>query len=379
VRNASRLATLLLLGSIACARQDGSPLPGTSFPAENIRRGSAIPLRPVAESPADLSFTAVDGLDVDSRGTIYVPDAYQQRVVVLGPDASFIRTFGRRGSGPGEFRAVARVQVLPGDSLLAYDPALARYSVYAPDSTRPAYTVNLGARLDGPSPYDVIRTHANTALVAYFRPPFAFLPGATFDARRDHVRVLEVDGTPRADVVRHPSRGFLVAGTSVTPDPFGSEGFVRLDSRDRLHYLWSDSVAVERYDLNGTRLGGFRIPNEASPVTRRDVADAVSELHPLDRARFEPVLRDSLPGRWPAVRQLLMDDRDRLWMQMGGSRGRPTEWAAFSSEGAYLESFVVPPGDQVLSIRGDGRVFATRLDDDDVPRVVLYRMTRPLR
>ena len=80
------------------------------------------------------------------------------------------------------------------------------------------------------------------------------------------------------------------------------------------------------------------MPYTAPAVSRADVSSAIAGLHPLDRPKFERVLRDSLPERWPAVRQVLVDDEDRLWMQLGGSASRETEWAAFSTEGAYLGS-----------------------------------------
>lgn len=370
-----RLRLILLLWLAACASRDDAAAAGATLPPEPERRRRAVPLRHVAESPADASFTAIEGLDVDSRGFIYVPDSYQQRVFVLGPDLAVVRTFGRRGSGPGEFRAIARVQALPGDSLLVYDPSQGRYTVFAADSARPAYTVNLGARLSGPSPYDVVRIPSNTGLVAYFRPQFAFLPGADFNSRRDQARLLEVDGTPRADLVTYPSRGFLVSETSVTPDPFGSEGFMRVDSRDRFYFVWSDSLAVEGYAPDGSRSGGFRVSYTAPAVTQADLSRAIAGLHPLDRPKFERVLRDSLPARWPAVRQVLVDDKDRLWMQLGGSASRETEWAAFTPEGRYLGSFLVSAAEPVLLIRA-GLVYTTRLDENDVPRVVVHRMAR---
>ena len=44
--------------------------------------------------PADLTF--------DPAGDVYVTDRYNHRIQVFSQNGTFLRTFGRHGSGPGE-------------------------------------------------------------------------------------------------------------------------------------------------------------------------------------------------------------------------------------------------------------------------------------
>ncbi|HEX6911595.1 MAG TPA: hypothetical protein VF142_14435, partial [Longimicrobium sp.] len=301
------------------------------------------------------------------------------RVVVLGPAGAVLRTVGRRGEGPGEYRMIRNVQALPGDSLLVYDPELARVTVYGPGAAEPAYTVALGGKLTRGVPFTLRRTSGNDAFLAVLRPGFAFGQGAQNTNRRERVLVLGLDGRERRELVDYPPAARLVAGTSIMQHPFGRDGFARLDSRDRLHFLWADSLAVTTYGLDGVHAGGFRHAYSPPPVTREDVADALAGRSARTRAQFEPVLADSTPDRWPVAREMLVDEQDRLWLSLGGPTREPTEWAAFSTDGDYLGSMVVPPGVEVRVIRGDGTVYAGRTDDDDVAHVVVYRMARPLR
>lgn len=143
--------------------------------------------------------------------------------------------------------------------------------------------------------------------------------------------------------------------------------------------LWTDTLGVQTYDLDGNRVGGFQIKYAPPAVARDDVADAVAGFPTEMRSMFESVLGDSTPARWPAVRQFLIDDRDRLWFAISGDVREDTEWAAFSTEGVYLGSVLVPRGSTALLIRADGTLYAERVDEDDVPQVVMYRMVRPLR
>src|ERR1700756_4472390 len=138
-RPALVLAGILLA---ACSARGGDD---PSLPRADARRRSAVAVTELAASGADAQLTQITALDGDSRGRTYVGDWLQHRVVVLGADGRVAQTIGREGAGPGEFRAIRDVQILPGDSLLVYDPVLARVSVFAPGSARVAYTVGLPA------------------------------------------------------------------------------------------------------------------------------------------------------------------------------------------------------------------------------------------
>lgn len=369
-------AALCLAGLTACGGPGSAADRSGSLPDVADRHRGAIGVTEVAGSDPSLGFTSITALDVDRQGRIYVGDFYQQKVTVLGPDGRHSRAFGGRGSGPGEFRSIRNLQVLPGDSVLVYDPGLVRVSVYAPGADRPAYVTNLAPNLPGAGPFHLWRTRVNDGYVALFRPMFMFMAGTAQPKREDAVRVLDLDGTPRGDrLLAFPSKSFLVASSSVTPNPFGREGLVGIDSEDRLHFLWNDSLRVRTLALSGEPAGGFAGRHTPPVVAPRDVEGELASMGENGRTTFERVLRDSVPERWPAVSALLVDDRDRIWTALNGPRGGPTEWVAFSTAGAYMGSVLVPQGVTVRLIRG-GRMYAERSDEDGVPHLVVLRLDR---
>lgn len=69
-------------------------------------------------------------LAVDSSGTIYAPVRRGQRVWVLQPDGTPLRTIGREGRGPGEFRSPTYVG-LNGDTLWVGDTDLGRLTLFS--------------------------------------------------------------------------------------------------------------------------------------------------------------------------------------------------------------------------------------------------------
>lgn len=362
---------MLTLANGGCARAQDT---AGALPETAQRRASAIAVREIARSRVDTLFQQVTGLDVDSRGRVYVGDWYAARVAVFDSAANLVGTVGRRGLGPGEFRSIRGVQVLPGDSVLVYDPSAARLSVFAPGETRPAYVVNVGAAA-GSVPFYIHRTRGNDAFLAMFRPMFR-----SDDTARamDRLRVLEPDGRPRGEPIRtYPARGFLRVGDrnsfAVAPDPFGREGLYALGANDRVHYLWSDSLAVETLDLRGRRTGGFSVRYRAPRVEAADVEAALEGMQPDMLRVFRPALEDSLPERWPAARGLLVDPEGWLWIGLSSPAGQPREWAVFTDGGRYLGSVFLPRRMELHAVRGQ-RLYGVEKDADDVPHVVIYRM-----
>lgn len=371
LRVGSVLAGLLAL-TAGCRSADAQ----TGLPSAEQRRRNAWPAAEVARSTADAELSQVTDLAVDSRGQIYVGDWYQQRVTVFSPNGGVVRTIGRKGAGPGEFESIRGVQILAGDSLMVYDPSQARVTVYAPGAARESYVVNLGPRLRGEPPFFLWRTRSNRGYVAFYRPAFMFTGGRTSTERMDSVVMLDLDGSPRGGgVLRFSSRSFLVASTSVTPNPFGRQGIVRLNPEDRIHFAWTGALAVETYDLQARRLGRFSTPYVPPRIRRADVAEGLEGMGAWGKRTFARVLRDSLPDRWPAVEEMLVDDRGRLWLSLAGPHERHVEWVLFSSDGRYQGSVLLPPEVELRLVQG-GKLYGTRTDDTGVPRIVTFQLSR---
>ena len=83
----------------------------------------------------DYAFGAVPVVALLSDGRIVVADGIARHLKFFQADGSYERTFGRAGSGPGEFGDLSGILVLPGDTLLVADWRNQRVSRIGPQGT----------------------------------------------------------------------------------------------------------------------------------------------------------------------------------------------------------------------------------------------------
>lgn len=337
-------------------------------------------LNPVllATSDSTVEFSQVTGIDVDSKGRIYAGDRLGE-IVVLEPNGHLVRRFGRMGGGPGEFQLVGMVHLLPDDSLYVFDGAALRATVYAPNSTRVAYTV----RFPEPSlsfPMDV-QPLRNGAIIAHFRRINGDFPGAEV-RRGDMVRMLNRDGSIRRDSVLLTGEPEVVELRNGSAHGFFSPRFARQplvewDSDGRIYSLWTDSAQVSVYDPTGRRtaafpistLGGERLLLGDATI---DSAAALNAGEGLTSRMLSEAFR-SRWQTWPLVEQMLVDDQSRVWIKPV-THDSIGDWFAFTAKGERVASFRLPQTVVPRLIRGD-RLYGVSRDSLDVESVVVYRLT----
>jgi hypothetical protein len=84
----------------------------------------------VMEGDAHYTFQNVVSVLPLSSGDLVVSDGGAQELTLYAPDGTFVRRWGGKGDGPGEFRALSHVYAGTRDSIMAEDGRTARVSVF---------------------------------------------------------------------------------------------------------------------------------------------------------------------------------------------------------------------------------------------------------
>ena len=103
--------------------------------SESCRRCAVelMPFASIGASTDPLLIKRVPSVGVDSRGLIYVGPTFGPSQIAVFDSTGTVRFgFGRNGRGPGEISAVHRIQVGQGDSIVVFDLATGRVSVFGP-------------------------------------------------------------------------------------------------------------------------------------------------------------------------------------------------------------------------------------------------------
>lgn len=223
----------------------------------------------------------------DSRGNYYIAHGdggfRSEQIWVFDSDGTFVRTIGRAGEGPGEYREIQRLDVLPGDTLVVHDARQKRRTTLSPDltvlETQPFEVGRFSASVSLPSGQMVVVEHQRTpgrlgyplqlvsqsgGIIRSFgasdpeyrsKEPYRYLKSVALgpDAgsvwsvgKGDYlIELWDTAGIRRAAFQRE-AEWFepFVLDTPITPDgpkPQAMVGGLRVDSSDR---LWVTSVVA---------------------------------------------------------------------------------------------------------------------------------------
>lgn len=319
-------------------------------------------------------------------GRIAVASSGTQQLIVFGADGGHLRSIGRDGEGPGEFRSIFFVGCMPGDSVAAWDPLSYRLSVFDPAGGF-ARAVTPGASSGSPLPR-VLGLLPGGRFVATVSTGAAGIPQPG-QSTRDTVdfRVVDASGAAAGSLGRFPGTEQIAhvdgTGMLMRPLPFGQTTVAAVHG-GALYVGHGDRYEVSVIPPGGgprTRIRGDRA---RLPVTDADVAAYRRELVSIGThdARSERKLADLLdaapyPERMPALAGIEVDAAGNVWVQetrRPGQAGAET-WTVHSPDGAALGTVALPRGLRVTQI-GPDWILGLAFDDTGAERVRLHRLRR---
>lgn len=294
-----------------------------------------------------------------------------------------LRSVGREGDGPGEFRALGRILRLAGDTLVVYDSNLRRLSWFSPEGR-----FLRSASVGGDAAIIPLVTGAfdDNSLLAH--AGVVFRPGANpTGVSRDSTRYFRVasDGALSDTLGSFLTPERYVGGDErmfyVTALPFGLTP-TAATAGNGFFYGTGRDPEVGVYDEAGrlTRLVRWREPGR--PVTTQDVdaekAHQLAEASDANwRRRVEAMFAHlPIPETIPFYSSLVVDAGGDLWV---GGFVAPDDssrtWRIFDPEGRLVGRASTPAGLQVTQI-GDDFVLGVWSDGMDVEHVRLLGLAR---
>ena len=338
-----RLAMLLpVLVSVSC-----SPSSADGDTSPTVERWS-VEVQPrlrigVQDGEAPYLFDRISAVRVLENGGVVVADRGSATIRIFDATGGHRLTMGGPGSGPGEFRWLRDISILPPDTILAYDGSLFRLTWFLTDGTLVATRTLRPA--DG-SPELYLGTYSNGDVAAAWIAPAPREPGR---AVPDLMRV----GRFGADGALISVLGTLEGMRRMGPGPVPFSPFLHAALlRDSVFFTDGREPALMVLGADGATARSIAVPlsrpdRESSWDTLRATLAAQGSRRLDDfpeAAALEPV---------PSIAEVLFDAEGRFWLKQydpatdsylarGGPLAHGGRWSVVSPEGQVIAEIDFP-------------------------------------
>lgn len=328
------------------------------------------------------------GLAVDAAGRVYVADRKPAVIKVFDRQGRFIRSIGREGEGPGEFRV--SFMAVRGPHLVVHDPQVARTNVFdtsgafvkswhssccywseiaVDDSGRaviPTWIQDKSKTKTGPSRN---RTYVLFALdgtaadtISLDEGPegktWTLKEGSGSKERR--MMIMGVPLTPQMQSALHPGGGFVRGWT-------GEYRIVRtLRGRDTALVFGRDWTPEVLTDSMREAVVARQVANVAKEWKEQDVRDAFRVA--------------DVPSTLPAFSSLAVAPDGTVWVNLSDDDSElPSRFDVFDAQGVWRGQVQSPVLIRNWGARwfGNDEIVAAIEDEDGRPAVVRLKIQRP--
>lgn len=306
----------------------------------------------------------------DSKGNVYILDSKPPVIKVYGPDGAFLRTIGRDGSGPGEFRQWGMLTIAR-DTLVQHDPGQSRTSTFTTDGQfiRVFRTMCCHSRPIRADDNGVVPIPGTIKIDTTAKRP-ALFAGAGFIRYRLDSTVVDTILFPQ-EPERKMWRFQDKQNSSTWSIPFMPGRSSLLDRSGR--FIWGDADNY-RFIVSRTGLDTVAI-FESTPGAAAVIPDSLRTERYEMYTKNNPDLRgiakmEDIPTTYPVWTTFVVDGANNIWVLLPGAKGPGSMWEVFASDGKLLgkvpTTFTEPwrtfwTRDRVYSLEEDEATGATAI------------------
>jgi hypothetical protein len=281
-------------------------------------------------------FSGLQHVQVDEEEYIYAADWKETEIRVYDKNGKHIRSFGRKGQGPGEIGLPFYLGIYQGNKVVVHDQANGKLIFYSREGEL-LKEVPMGIhrfirrfKVDSEGNFYAISRTADEAKITFgvmkFSPSFD--PLATFAS-------VEVKRTPRVVPAFLPAQ------------------FIQLTREGRL--VWIDFLKYEITLMNSDGKPLRRIVKDFDPgkITKAD-EEKLIQLTWGDRG-IRPGYKFDIPKHFPPAQTFYLDDEERIYVRtydyLDKAGVKMVRYDVFDPEGRYMAKFYHPRAETFQAIR----------------------------
>jgi hypothetical protein len=298
-------------------------------------------------------FSELRSVQVDNDGNIYVLDPKEKLIRVYDKNGKHLRTFGKKGQGPGEFQSINRMYMAEGEKLAFLDTGNKRFSYYS---------LNGECLKEIPCPkWTLTRAQPDSQGYIYGEK-------LSIDEKGAKENLLKFD--PQFNQISELAH-LEVKMTMPSLNPMPANLFFIVTKEDNV--IWAVSST---YELNVVNSRGEKIKKIVKDYNSVKITDAEKEKI---KARFGDSLPIDIkldwPENYPPIYYFVIDENGWIYVETyeKDKKGQ-IYFDVFDPEGRYVTRFSQPEGETIFVVKKNKAYFLILESEEGLPLVKRYSM-----
>lgn len=314
-------------------------------------------------------------------GHLVIADGSTNELRVFDETGALVSRFGRTGGGPEEFSALARLWIIPPDTIMTLDVGNARLGFWS-ESGRLLNSIDLPLDVRP----DILARLADGSFVGVMFLPRARRPlGELWVDSMALLRIAQdgrsysgIGRLPRFTTYAGPSRRGPGPGYQVLPlEPIGQSAA----HHSAIFFGYGDRWQIAQLDIGGIPVDTARREAPRQPFTAELkelwLDGLVMRVAPSERPALRQFFAEfPTPDSLPAYDEILVDSENHLWVREFPPPGADVhQWSVFAPDLTWLGEVEIPAHIEPLQI-GPDFIVALASGENDVEQVAVYQLDR---
>jgi hypothetical protein len=310
-----------------------------------------------ATGPAGTIFATLDSLGVDDEENIWALDRKDTEIHVFDRNGGHLRSFGRRGQGPGELESPGGMFVRGDGTAAVLDQSAQRVVFY---DGRGQFLRTVSTTMPRPQLGIKIDSRGSVYGVSVRPREWKFMTYRLYGYDREMVPLETL-----AEYEEPYDRGVINAVDNTLT--------FHLTRDDRLIWMTTAKYELHVLDPEGReirRIVKDFLPLRVSASAREALLQEITGGQPLS-----PSLRIAFPEYYPPVDRFIGDEEGRLFVRTYERDGRGGVWFdAFDVDGRCVTRFLFPENERAVIVE-KGKLYAiVKEDEGGSPLIKRYTM-----
>lgn len=302
-------------------------------------------------------FSALRSIQVDNEGNIFALDSKEDKIKVFDKYGKHLRTFGKKGPGPGEWQAPSRMHLTPDGKLAILDSRNNRIAFYS---------------LRGECLSEISTARWQFLQLRIDSRSHIYADNLAFSNKGVSQKLLKFDsGLNLLATVAENQSDTKLPRINIMTDRFVYD----LIQGDQLAWAYTTRYEIQILNPEGKTIKKIVKDYDPIDITERDKREIIKERYGEEGPPQGMILE--FPPHFYPIFSIVVDDKGWFYVRTHekDSKGNYSI-DVFNSEGIYSTKFSLPAIDILSVVRKDKLYSFVYENEEGIPQVKRYRLER---